>query len=95
MQRVGIPGGPARAEEDTTLGTRTNMSDKSLIDEFVTRWEEHRSRGEEVGAEELCRDHPELLETFTRHRFRGPDRSREPAGGEGRRVATRSTTPSA
>ena len=37
------------------------MAGKALIDELVTRWEELRARGEETSAEELCRDHPELI----------------------------------
>jgi hypothetical protein len=47
------------------------VDERTLIDQLVTRWEDLRSRGEEPSAEELCRDHPELLETLrealTRH----------------------------
>ena len=39
------------------------MAGEALIDELMTRWEELRARGEETTAEELCRDHPELIGT--------------------------------
>jgi hypothetical protein len=40
------------------------VDERTLIDQLVSQWEELRSRGEETSAEELCRDHPELVETL-------------------------------
>jgi hypothetical protein len=40
------------------------MSGNASIDELGTRWEESHSRGEEISAADLCRDHPELLEAL-------------------------------
>jgi serine/threonine protein kinase/tetratricopeptide (TPR) repeat protein len=39
---------------------------RALVDQLVSQWEDLRSRGEETSAEDLCRDHPELLETVQR-----------------------------
>ena len=38
------------------------MPGNAVIDELVSRWDEARARGEETSIEELCRDHPELVE---------------------------------
>jgi serine/threonine protein kinase len=40
------------------------MSGNALIDELVARWEEFQARGEEISTEDLCPDHPELLEAL-------------------------------
>ncbi len=40
------------------------MSGDALIDELVARWEEFQARGEEISTEDLCTDHPELLEAL-------------------------------
>jgi WD40 repeat protein len=41
------------------------MPGNSVIDELVSRWDESRARGEETTVEELCRDHPELVDTVS------------------------------
>ncbi len=33
-----------------------------IVDDLVDAWEEHQERGEPIAIEELCRDHPELLD---------------------------------
>lgn len=38
----------------------------SILDDLLDRWEELRERGESISAEELCRDHPELLPEIRR-----------------------------
>jgi WD40 repeat protein len=38
----------------------------ATIDSLLSLWEERRSGGDAVTAEDLCRDHPELLETLSR-----------------------------
>jgi hypothetical protein len=38
----------------------------AMIEELLAQWEEGRARGEDTSAEELCRDHSELLETVSR-----------------------------
>ena len=43
---------------------RSSMPDSLLIDALIQRWEECRARGEERSTEDLCRDHPELVETL-------------------------------
>jgi len=40
------------------------VANNGLIDQLVTQWEDLRSRGEETSVEDLCRDHPELLDTL-------------------------------
>jgi WD40 repeat protein/serine/threonine protein kinase len=42
------------------------MPANAVIDELVSRWDEARARGQETSVEELCRDHPELLEPVGR-----------------------------
>ena len=42
------------------------MSDSSTLDALIDRWEELREQGEDVSAEELCRDCPALLEPLGR-----------------------------
>ena len=42
------------------------MSDPSKLDALIDRWEQLSEQGEDVSAEELCRDCPELLEPLKR-----------------------------
>jgi hypothetical protein len=37
------------------------MSPDTRVDDLLSRWQEHRARGEEVTAADLCRECPELL----------------------------------
>ena len=57
MSGVGISATGAARE-------RSAMPDSLLIDALIRRWEECRARGEERSTEDLCRDHPELVETL-------------------------------
>ena len=38
------------------------MSDESKIDELLDLWEESIENGKEIGLEDLCRDHPNLID---------------------------------
>jgi serine/threonine protein kinase/Leucine-rich repeat (LRR) protein len=44
------------------LGRVTLDPQTDLVTQLCERWEERRRRGENITPEELCRDHPELLE---------------------------------
>ncbi len=39
------------------------MERNELIEQLVTTWEERRRRGEDTSVEELCREHPELVDS--------------------------------
>ena len=39
------------------------MSERTLVDELLDRWEEARSEGWLLSPEDLCEDHPELIAT--------------------------------
>src|SRR4029453_2797652 len=60
----GLPA-PARRRRRETAGV-VAMAAADLIDEILVRWEELRQQGRVVAAEELCRDHPELLDEVRR-----------------------------
>ena len=36
------------------------MTSESTLEEILDRWEDARERGEQIGVEQLCRDHPDL-----------------------------------
>ncbi len=36
------------------------MTSESILEEILDRWEDARERGEQLGVEQLCRDHPDL-----------------------------------
>jgi serine/threonine-protein kinase len=40
------------------------MTDPTLIDDLLDRWERLRGEGQSLTPEEICQDHPELLETI-------------------------------
>src|SRR5262245_14824822 len=42
------------------------MATADTIEDILVRWEELRQRGQNVRAEELCRDHPDLVEEVRR-----------------------------
>ena len=42
------------------------MADQTRLDELLDQWEEAREEGQELTAEELCRDCPELLDEVKR-----------------------------
>ncbi|MEM8678125.1 MAG: serine/threonine-protein kinase [Planctomycetota bacterium] len=56
------------------------MDDAELIDELLDRWEEAQEAGDPVSPEELCADHPHLLETLQHQleRLQQLDRVLEP-----------------
>lgn len=41
-------------------------SDEDILADLLLRWEELRERGQDTPAEQICQDHPHLLEEFTR-----------------------------
>ncbi len=52
------------------------MQSNAVIDALVLRWDEARARGEETSVEELCRDHPELVDSVSQIiALRAADRS--------------------
>ena len=40
---------------------------EDLLWDLLARWEEARLHGEELSVEQLCPDHPELLEPLRQH----------------------------
>ena len=42
------------------------MPAAEMIDDILVRWEELRQGGQDVAVEELCRDHPDLVEEVRR-----------------------------
>src|SRR5262245_35307955 len=43
------------------------MSRAGPVSELVCRWQELREQGQQVSAEDLCRDHPQLLAEVAQH----------------------------
>lgn len=41
-------------------------SDQEILADLLIRWEELRERGQDTPAEQICQDHPHLLEEFSR-----------------------------
>jgi hypothetical protein len=39
----------------------------AILSALMLRWQECRQRGQTIAAEELCREHPELLEPLQRN----------------------------
>src|SRR5262249_6451783 len=57
---------PAKAQGENGAMSDTSDSHAGPVSELLFRWEALRTRNERISAEELCRDHPELLEEVTR-----------------------------